>query len=313
MSPRQAMSGSISLMELLYNANPALVRADMGDMDALKKDLQTNGMRFPVLAQPDYLIIDGGRRAVAARELGWDWVPTQLTRNWDEVCGRLAINNTQPDCKPMRWLETGDLITRILKPLYNPVRLTRERTQKSRSRFFEELQEPLQMNYTQIEHVVRIHGVVESARDQPELHNRMRELVTSYEPYGSDEPYGRIHSVHRMLLDLRNIWRKTGQLATPIMVPPSKASVTRPRTRLVTSVPETPVLAPAEQLQRITSITETLEALAREIASLGAINPLLPAEDIADISKRLWTPQHEITVLRTKVRNHVKEGQPDAS
>ena len=307
MSPRQAMSGQISLMELLYNANPALVRADMGDMEALKKDLQTNGMRFPILAQPDYLIIDGGRRAMAARELGWDWVPSQLTRDWDEVVSRLAVNN-EAERKPMRWLESGDLITRILKPLYNPVRLTRRRTEKSRSRFFEELMGPLQMNYTQIEHVVRIHALVESASDQPELHNRMREMVSSYEPYGSDEPYGRIHSVHRMLVDLRTIWRKTGQLATPVTIPPSKASVTHPRTRLIAPL-EAPVLAPAEQLQRITSITETLEALAREIASLGSINPLMSPDDVADISKRLWTPQNEITKLRTKVRNHTKEGQ----
>jgi hypothetical protein len=305
------MSGDISLMRLLYNANPVFSRSDFGDLEALKKDLTENGMRLPIVAQPDYLIIDGARRARAAYELGWDWVPIKLTRDFDEVLELVAENNADPAHKPMRWLEMGDFL-RLLKPLYNPHRLSRPKDTKSRSNFTAEVANALGLLYTHVEHMGRIHSLLESVKNAPELYTRMQELVASYEPYGSSEPYERIHSVHRMLFDMRTIWRNTGQIGVPT---PSPATKSRTRVPARVILPDAPVepLAPAEQLDRLERITGTLEALAREMAALGEINPLVPAEALAGFSKRLWTPLVAIGTVRTNVRNHIKsqEGQSE--
>lgn len=106
----------------LINANPAYVRERMDGIAELAEWINAIGMINPIITTPDYLIIDGARRLEAARLLRWKTVPVIATDNWDTILERMIearnpVGSSGLVPLPMSYLETSDLIHRIMRPI----------------------------------------------------------------------------------------------------------------------------------------------------------------------------------------------------
>lgn len=106
-------------IRLILNANPAWVRNDLGPLEKLTASVEKHGIRIPVLVAPDFLVIDGARRIVAAQSLGHEAVPIQMCNTWDDV--KKNFKPTSTDTYPMEWPELIDLWYRVLNPIYREV------------------------------------------------------------------------------------------------------------------------------------------------------------------------------------------------
>lgn len=111
-------------IEVIENANPAYVRERMDGIVHLARSIDQIGMLNPILTTPDYLIMDGARRLEAAKLLRWKTVPVVATRDWETILVRMTQARvpagpgpTPLVPEPMTYLETSDLIRRILRPL----------------------------------------------------------------------------------------------------------------------------------------------------------------------------------------------------
>lgn len=104
----------------LVGANLAWVRSDFGPMEDLITDVKAHGVKQPILVAPDYLVLDGARRLVAASQAGTQYATIIICHTWE-----IFVDNfkpMEPDAYPMTWLEIGDLINRVLRPIYQEYR-----------------------------------------------------------------------------------------------------------------------------------------------------------------------------------------------
>lgn len=111
------------------NANPAWVRQDLGNLTSLKTSLAREGMVLPILVLPNFVVVDGARRLVAAEKLHWREVPVIVANEWETVpvyySRAQQLREDQPRLPrlTMRWVELVDLADRILSQAYAEKRL----------------------------------------------------------------------------------------------------------------------------------------------------------------------------------------------
>jgi ParB-like nuclease domain len=105
---RTAGGAGVPLQDI-FNANPAIIREFIGDIDDLMESMDLEGLKVPVLLQPDFKIIDGARRIQAALNLGWETIPAIATNDWETIedtfLKTLKWERKGLPFLPMRWLE----------------------------------------------------------------------------------------------------------------------------------------------------------------------------------------------------------------
>jgi ParB-like chromosome segregation protein Spo0J len=75
-------------------------RRDLGDLEALARDIAEIGLLHPIPIKPDGNLIAGLRRLEAARLLGWSEVPVSVVDLEDIARGELAENAQRKDFLP---------------------------------------------------------------------------------------------------------------------------------------------------------------------------------------------------------------------
>lgn len=103
----------------LVGANLAWARQDFGPMPELIADIKKHGIRQPVLIRPDYLVLDGARRLVAAARLKITYAPIIICTTWEQL--KEHYHPTE-DAYPMNWIEIRDLVVNTLRPVYQEYR-----------------------------------------------------------------------------------------------------------------------------------------------------------------------------------------------
>jgi hypothetical protein len=124
----------------IRNANPAWLRSSEGlkPLDPLIKSLDNKGMLLPVLIRPDFVMLDGARRLLAAEKLGWTEVPVIVANSWPDVrryYDDLAkIEKELPGTfyKQLGWREMDELWSVLLKPVHHTQRMSRAITERKR-------------------------------------------------------------------------------------------------------------------------------------------------------------------------------------
>lgn len=77
-------------------------RNDLGDITGLAASITALGLLHPIVIDPDGVLIAGGRRLIACRELGWDEVPVHVVDNLADAADRLAAERDEnTERKPM--------------------------------------------------------------------------------------------------------------------------------------------------------------------------------------------------------------------
>lgn len=112
---------------LIRNANPTWIRSiSRGSVKDLAASIDKHDMRLPILIKPDYQVIDGARRFVAATEvLKWDHVPVKIADDWFIVhqhylnAQKLKTEFEDDHSVLMNWEEMVTLIETILKPIHS--------------------------------------------------------------------------------------------------------------------------------------------------------------------------------------------------
>jgi ParB-like nuclease domain len=116
----------------LIGANLAWVRQDFGPMDALIQDIKEHGIRQPILIRPDYQVLDGARRLVAAASAKVQYAPIVQCHTWERF--EENFRPAAPDAYPMTWIEIRDLLDLSLRPLYQDYRYRKANETRDRKR-----------------------------------------------------------------------------------------------------------------------------------------------------------------------------------
>lgn len=85
----------------IVNANPSWARSQLGPLEDLRESVKQHGVQVPLLVLPDFLMVDGARRLVVAKELGMAYVPVRIVRSWNDVMK--YFRPIEADCLPMDW------------------------------------------------------------------------------------------------------------------------------------------------------------------------------------------------------------------
>lgn len=113
----------------IEDTNPTWFRPELGPMEDLTADIKRHGVKVPVLLRSDFLLIDGARRVVAAKNLGLETVPVQICNGWADVLQ--YFRPAEPDCYPMDWLTLLEFWGVVLKPMHQNYRfMASARTRK---------------------------------------------------------------------------------------------------------------------------------------------------------------------------------------
>lgn len=72
-------------IDRLLQLNPAWIRDNLGDLYDLTQSIKEHGIRVPILCQPDYYVLDGARRIVAAQAAGLQDIPVVFVKEWADV------------------------------------------------------------------------------------------------------------------------------------------------------------------------------------------------------------------------------------
>ena len=86
------------------------VRKDMGDIEALAKSIESNGLLHPIVVKPDGTLISGHRRLDAVRMLGWEDVPARVVDVPDLLAAERDENSVRKDFTPTEAVAIGRLI-----------------------------------------------------------------------------------------------------------------------------------------------------------------------------------------------------------
>lgn len=123
----------------LCNANPAWLRSreNLRNLDALARSLAKSGMLQPVLVRPDFVVLDGARRLLAAEKLGWTEVPVVMANSWSVVKKYYAqLNELEAELPglnvPLHWVELDELWSVLFKPVHQATRTAQAVTERRR-------------------------------------------------------------------------------------------------------------------------------------------------------------------------------------
>jgi ParB-like nuclease domain len=129
----------------IRNSNPVWLRSadNLQPLDALAKSIQRHGMLLPVLVRPDFVMLDGARRLLAAEKLGWTEVPVIVANSWTivlryyEQLNKIESETPGSFNKQLRWSELDELWSVLLKPIQHDQRMAQavnERRRRARLR-----------------------------------------------------------------------------------------------------------------------------------------------------------------------------------
>lgn len=95
-------------------------RKDFGDVEALAKDIQENGLIHPLALTADNRLIAGERRLRAVRLLGWTTVPVRYMTNIDDAASILRAerseNTQRKDMLPSEVASLGIALEELERP-----------------------------------------------------------------------------------------------------------------------------------------------------------------------------------------------------
>jgi ParB-like chromosome segregation protein Spo0J len=74
-------------------------RKDFGDIDALARDIEANGLIHPIALTTDCRLIAGERRLRAVRSLGWARVPVRYLENVTDAAAMLRAERSENTCR----------------------------------------------------------------------------------------------------------------------------------------------------------------------------------------------------------------------
>jgi ParB-like nuclease domain len=124
----------------IRNANPVWLRSadNLQPLDALAKSIQKHGMLLPVLVRPDFVMLDGARRLLAAEKLGWTEVPVIVANSWTivlryyEQLNKIEAETPGSFNKQLRWSELDELWSVLLKPIQHDQRMAQAVNERRR-------------------------------------------------------------------------------------------------------------------------------------------------------------------------------------
>jgi ParB family chromosome partitioning protein len=108
-------------------------RRDLGDIDALARNIADLGLMHPVVIRPDRFLIAGQRRLEACKQLGWGEVPVTVIDVDRAVRGEYAENHFRKSFTPSEYADIAD----ELEPIERAAAKQRqgERTDKHPGKF----------------------------------------------------------------------------------------------------------------------------------------------------------------------------------
>jgi N6-adenosine-specific RNA methylase IME4 len=87
-------------------------RRDLGDIDAMARNISEVGLLQPIAVDPTGTLIDGARRIEAIKRLGWESVPVHVVDIDAIVRGELAANIYRKDFTPSEMVAIAETIER---------------------------------------------------------------------------------------------------------------------------------------------------------------------------------------------------------
>lgn len=309
----------------ILNANPTWMRSDFGDLNPLMDSMKERGIVVPLLLDTSFLALDGGRRTVAAKKLGWTEVPVTVTDDWYKAIvafkrARRAESMGLP-FEPMRLLHLFELDDQLIR-LYQPIRrrnslATRHARQAgimapaTGSEPRGHIHNAVTIAFAEAfgfeikDATVRRH-IFSTLRTSVRLGPAVQELA--YRAVNEvDDKGGRLHSLYALLQDItqqreikpRRMFRRDA---------PSSAIQIQGGRVVKPDEPPNPSVARV-QADRMRNIVEMLAAIGEEIRHLPAINPAMPAETAEEILRGYIKANRKVSPLKGLLRGHIREVQ----
>ena len=305
----------------ILNANPAWIRGSdeqLGDLSELKSSIQELGVKVPVLLEPDYRVLDGARRLLAASDLGHEVVPVVIINDWDQAYKQFAATRHAEreglPHEPMDLFALEQLIA-ALKVIYEPrmreisvvhakesrrtgIKLKREGGSRV-SMFDQNLTDMLDIEATPLK---AVRSVMASMRDcykvSKELGEEAEAYVRDYVANG-----GMIWVLRALLVDLKRGVRTSQQ---PRRLRHDSAPI---ETRKVPIQPDD--RKAKEQVDAASEVVRVLEDMGRIVHQMEEFNPAADTEVLAALQDRRRAALSRINRLRNllEIANKAQESE----
>jgi hypothetical protein len=274
-------------IHLIVNANPGWVRDDVRRTDVadLYRSIREHGLQHPILLDPTYQVIDGGRRVQAFVNLGLTEIPAISTNKWtvlrDRMTAERATDNVWPHMS-LTWREAMRFYD-MCSPIYGRSLRAKEKgmTPSRRltvgpgtgySALSRDISAMIGMNPSHLVSVqqmaTQIKYVQEQFPEQMPIVNKLLEQV-----HGDGR--GQIHKTTREISALRFL-----------------ASDLEPNLKRA-----------QEQKKIISAGIEMMRTVASQMAELGELNPALLAEEVSAMHNALIRVISEISPVRRRLTN----------
>jgi hypothetical protein len=299
-------------LEDVLNANPAWLRSDLGDVRTLAASIRKHGMIQPVLLAPDFQVIDGARRVVAAQKLGWTTVPVRVTGEWPLIKAHMEHTRTLEaegwPHEPMSLIDSYTVLEHALRDLYKNFRIGRmvghrkagtrsaKPDNKWLSQFEDDLGKMLGIRAVQLRPIRTVFSLQKRlGRIDKEMGDHAMETIRLVERHG-----GRIHSLEAYLRDLMDGRDSHRRLF------PAELKVNWSPWNFSGPVGSDPKVA-AEQTRRIEAIIEQqghLGAIIKDLQQEG-LNQAISLEEASLLLGHARTAQRSTGRLRTLLEAYV--------
>ena len=300
---------------LVLNANPpgSWVRTGVRAEPKLVEDIKAHGVKMPLLLLPDFRVIDGAKRLMAASALHLEEVPVCIANNWDDVYNYfIEVRRREQEegltTQSLRLQELHELFS-IIVPLYGKERArnignSRKRprpvNQENRSNTTNTVNRLLgeMMGMKSSDIAVR-RNIFAAARKcekkSPELGKEAWDLVDEAETKGA-----RLYSLEGILRDMAEGRPVEGHRRLYPSPRKGENQRTLARIRVITdpeSLQPDPRLA-TEQQRRINNILMLLKNIGDEADTFEPLNVAFPREDAERLLARYRAIQNQISTIR---------------
>lgn len=303
----------------IFAANPSWIRDDLGSLTDLKRSMERNGLQVPVLLTREHEAVDGARRIVAAKQLGWKDINVVVTDDWQKVKAHLVHTRSAevvlPHLKMSPW-DHDRLTNGVLRRLYiphkvaltnhskvvnanarargeAPTRLT-DNSYIHRTKWGEECAEMLGVNLREFITWRDIFGAYRTLlRDFPENKAAAIDLITK----AIDQGY-RLYSV---LAVIRN-WSK-GEPAG------NRRFGTDSEVRLDGVLPPPSRQIADEQARKIRRMIEMLDTMASEVKAMVYLNPAMEVSVADSLRSDLRPVLQQVGKLRNHLDAHIERSE----
>jgi hypothetical protein len=95
-------------------------RKNAGDITALERSIQELGLLHPVVVTPDFALIAGYRRILAAKELGWTNIDVRVVESLTDAASELKAERDENTCRkdfcPSEAVALGERLEALERP-----------------------------------------------------------------------------------------------------------------------------------------------------------------------------------------------------